>query len=298
MNSQPHPRIYLLLINLIYARSNIGILATLVNASILVFILWELIPHWILALWYIITLSVSLIRYILNKRFLGRADPSQDVRFWDQLLKVGLAVSGLLWGSTGIFLFPVHSVVHQVFIAFVIAGMVAGAVGVFSPIMPVFLAFSIPALAPITIRFILINDPLHMAMGAMITLFAILTFITAQRISTSTRELVALKETFADRLGERTSDLERVNSRLKGEIAERTQAQQDRERLIAELRDTISTVRTLSGLLPICSSCKKIRDDQGYWNQIEKYISKHSAAEFTHGLCPECAKRLYPDLDI
>jgi hypothetical protein len=92
--------------------------------------------------------------------------------------------------------------------------------------------------------------------------------------------------------------VERVNSQLKGEIAERTRAQQDRERLIAELQDTISTVRTLSGLLPICSSCKKIRDDQGYWNHIERYISKHSRAEFTHGLCPECAKRLYPNLDI
>jgi len=298
MNSQPHPRIYLLLVNLIYARSKIGILATVVNASILVFILREQITHWILALWYLITLLVSLIRYILNERFLRRADPSQDIRLWGQLLKAGLAISGLLWGATGIFLFPVHSVAHQVFIAFVIAGMVAGAVGVFSPIMPVFLAFSIPALVPITIRFILINDQLHMAMGAMITLFAILTFITAQRISISTRELVALKETFADRLEERTADLERVNSQLKGEIAERTQAQQDRERLIAELQDTISTVRTLSGLLPICSSCKKIRDDQGYWNQIERYISKHSTAEFTHGLCPECAKQLYPDLDI
>jgi hypothetical protein len=286
------------LVNLIYRQSKIGILATVVNASILVFILWEQITHWILTLWYIIILLVSLIRYILNERFLGRADPSQDIRLWGQLLKVGLAISGVLWGATGIFLFPVHSVAHQVFIAFVIAGMVAGAVGVFSPIMPVFLAFSIPALLPITIRFILMNDQLHMAMGAMITLFAILTFITAQRIGISTRELVALKETFAERLADRTADLERVNSQLKGEIAERTQAQQDRERLIAELQDTISTVRTLSGLLPICSSCKKIRDDQGYWNQIERYISKHSMAEFTHGLCPECAKRLYPNLDI
>lgn len=298
MNSSSNPRTYSVLINLIYARSNIGILATVVNTSILVFILWEQIPHWILTLWYIITLLVSLIRYILNTRFLRRADPLQDIRRWGRLLKVGLAISGLLWGATGIFLFPVHSVAHQVFIVFGIAGMVAGAVGVFSPIMTVFLAFSIPALVPITIRFILIGDQLHMAMGAMITLFAILTFVTARRIGISTRELVELKETFGDRLKERTADLERVNSQLNGEIAQRTQAQQERERLIVELQDTISKVRTLSGLLPICSSCKKIRDDQGYWNQIERYISKHSTAEFTHGICPECAKKLYPYLDM
>ena len=57
-------------------------------------------------------------------------------------------------------------------------------------------------------------------------------------------------------------------------------------------------VKVLSGLLPICSSCKNIRDDKGYWNQIEGYIQKHSDAQFSHSVCPKCAKRLYPDLNI
>lgn len=57
-------------------------------------------------------------------------------------------------------------------------------------------------------------------------------------------------------------------------------------------------LKTLSGLLPICSSCKNIRDDRGYWDRIESYVSKHSDAEFSHGICPECAKKLYPDLDL
>ena len=55
-------------------------------------------------------------------------------------------------------------------------------------------------------------------------------------------------------------------------------------------------IKTLSGLVPICASCKKIRDDKGYWNQIESYIEKHSTAEFSHGICPECARKLYPQL--
>jgi hypothetical protein len=62
-----------------------------------------------------------------------------------------------------------------------------------------------------------------------------------------------------------------------------------------ELKEAISKVRTLSGMLPICSSCKKIRDDRGYWSQIETYISQHSEAEFSHSICPDCARRLYPD---
>jgi AmiR/NasT family two-component response regulator len=67
-------------------------------------------------------------------------------------------------------------------------------------------------------------------------------------------------------------------------------------RLNAELQDALAKVRTLSGLLPICSSCKKIRDDEGYWNQLEAYIQEHSNAVFSHGLCPECAKKLYPEV--
>ena len=72
----------------------------------------------------------------------------------------------------------------------------------------------------------------------------------------------------------------------------------EREQLIAELQEAIGKVQVLSGLLPICASCKNIRDDKGYWNQIESYISAHSLAKFTHGICPKCAKKLYPDLNI
>jgi hypothetical protein len=77
-------------------------------------------------------------------------------------------------------------------------------------------------------------------------------------------------------------------------LTERSRAQEERERLIVELQDALAEVKTLSGLLPICASCKKIRDDQGYWNRIEDYVSSHSKATFSHGICPECAKKLYP----
>jgi PAS domain S-box-containing protein len=65
---------------------------------------------------------------------------------------------------------------------------------------------------------------------------------------------------------------------------------------ITELKQTIARVNTLSGLLPICANCKKIRDDKGYWNRLEAYIQDHSEAEFTHGICPECIEKLYPEI--
>ncbi len=80
------------------------------------------------------------------------------------------------------------------------------------------------------------------------------------------------------------------------DITKRKQAEEALQRERDKLEKALKQVRTLSGMLPICSSCKKIRDDKGYWNQIEAYIQKHSHAEFSHGICPECAKKLYPDL--
>jgi CheY-like chemotaxis protein len=73
------------------------------------------------------------------------------------------------------------------------------------------------------------------------------------------------------------------------------EVRKERERLIDQLQEALAQVKRLSGLLPICSSCKRIRDDKGYWNQIEAYIRNHSDADFSHSICPECGQRLYPE---
>jgi PAS domain S-box-containing protein len=79
------------------------------------------------------------------------------------------------------------------------------------------------------------------------------------------------------------------------DISKRKLAEDTKEELIEELQSALEEVNLLSGFLPICASCKKIRDDQGYWNQIESYLRKHSELEFSHGICPDCAQELYPD---
>lgn len=65
---------------------------------------------------------------------------------------------------------------------------------------------------------------------------------------------------------------------------------------VEELSQALDQIKTLRGILPICANCKKIRDDQGYWNQVESYIRDHTEAQFSHGLCPECIEKLYPEL--
>jgi PAS domain S-box-containing protein len=81
-------------------------------------------------------------------------------------------------------------------------------------------------------------------------------------------------------------------SAIARDITQRKREERERNELIQELTDALKQVRTLTGLLPICATCKRIRDDRGYWQQVETYISSHTNAVFTHGICPECLKRV------
>jgi PAS domain S-box-containing protein len=80
------------------------------------------------------------------------------------------------------------------------------------------------------------------------------------------------------------------------DITERRKAELEREKALSELKEAMEKIKVLRGLIPICASCKKIRDDKGYWIQVEAYIREHSDAEFTHSICPDCVKKLYPEL--
>ena len=75
----------------------------------------------------------------------------------------------------------------------------------------------------------------------------------------------------------------------------RAQLENEKEALIKELREAVAKIQTLSGLIPICAWCKKIRDDKGYWQTVERYIKEHSQADFTHGMCPDCQKKYFPE---
>jgi PAS domain S-box-containing protein len=83
---------------------------------------------------------------------------------------------------------------------------------------------------------------------------------------------------------------------LSRDITERKRSELERERLIAELQKALDEIKTLKGYIPICSYCKKIRDDKGYWEQLEKYISDHTDALFSHSICPSCLKTYFPEI--
>ena len=100
--------------------------------------------------------------------------------------------------------------------------------------------------------------------------------VTARPFLDANNEMIGIVESFQD-------------------ITKRKLAEDAKEDLIEKLQNALDKVNLLSGFLPICASCKKIRDDKGYWNQIESYIKDHSEVEFSHGICPDCAQKLYPE---
>jgi len=110
------------------------------------------------------------------------------------------------------------------------------------------------------------------------------------------------KQTAQEIIEKRTIEVENANVKLReanaeltNEIAVRKQAEKEKEELIFELKDALSKIKMLTGLLPICASCKRVRNDKGYWEEIEIYIRDRSEADFSHGICPDCAKKLYPE---
>jgi len=124
----------------------------------------------------------------------------------------------------------------------------------------------------------------------------------AQQTSGSFSTIYTEVELYAT-LRARTEELAAANLQLKENgrqlsdaLEERNREAKEKGRLIRDLEEALAKVRTLSGLLPVCASCKNIRDDQGYWTQMEAYISEHSEAAFSHSMCPPCAQKLYPEV--
>lgn len=109
-------------------------------------------------------------------------------------------------------------------------------------------------------------------------------------------DLEAMRAGAADYLVKDQIDAPLLERSLRYSI-ERRRSQEEREKLIAELQDALTKIKTLKGLVPICSYCKKIRDDKGYWSQVEEYIRDRTDADFTHGLCPDCYDTMMKEID-
>ena len=167
----------------LYSQFPVSLLSSPIVSLVMIIILWDVIPHWILAAWYSAILLVTIPQYLLVRKFWSSLQSPDSADRWGNLLIIGAALSGVVWGSAGIFLFPAHSTIHQLFITLMIGGMVAGASGTYAVIMKVFSAYCLPALLPVIIRFFLFADKIHIGISGTILLFEVLMFANAKRVN-------------------------------------------------------------------------------------------------------------------
>jgi hypothetical protein len=286
-------------IKLLYAKAPMAIMATLVNAPLLVYTHWDIVKHGPLIAWLTGMFLLSMAHAWLTIEY-RRASPSPLAESrWGTWYLIGIALAGIGWGSAGIFLGPQDSLPHQVFLSLVLAGMTAGAVAACSAAIVGFLLFALPALLPFAAQCFFAHDSdFHLVMGAMTALYLVLmvflartmheTILTSLNLRYENRDLVAY-------LGAAKGHADRLNDELTFEINERKRAHKERERLITELQDALANIKVLRGLLPICSHCKKIRGDEGDWHAVEVFVRDHSEADFSHSICPECLNKMYPE---
>lgn len=230
-----------LLVRQLYALVPVGLSAALSSGGILVLVLWSELPHGRLLIWLAAMLSLAMLQYLLMIAYRRRPAAAESAAPWFALFIAVFASNGLVWGSAALFLFPHDSLAHQVFVAFVLGGMTAGAAGTFSATFSAFLAFSAPAFLPVVVRFFLINDDLHLAMGTLLIIFAGSMVVCALRVNqaivSSFRQGLENLDLIAD-LTESNARLERLNALLEHEIAQRKKAEE-------ALRQSESIYRTI-----------------------------------------------------
>jgi len=232
-------------IRLIYKNAYLGIIATLINSLILIYILRSVIPHRILLIWFLFITIISIFRSYITFKYKRQPQVPEKTKYWDTLSFVSFTLSGVIWGAAGIYLFPPDSLAYQTFLVFVLGGMVAGAAGTFSIVPKYFFGYSIPALVPIMFRFFIMGDDIHLAMGLMVFLFGLLMCFTAKYLRHVTSS--SLKHRFEnmdliDHLIEEKERIEKLNEKYKSEIVERNTTE-------TKLMDTLKNLEETQDML-------------------------------------------------
>jgi signal transduction histidine kinase/ActR/RegA family two-component response regulator len=229
-------------VKLLYQRGNFGLVATAINGAILTLILWPVIAHAVLLAWLACTEFLALVRFLLIYSYHHQTLDSHRVnRYWKGFL-IGSLLSGLCWGSAGVFLFAAGSVAHQVFLAFVLGGMTAGGVTIYSPKLEALTGFIVPTLVPITLRFFVEGGEIHRAMGMMMLFCLTMMLVIGKRVHdtlTKTLRLQVENSKLVCHLSDETQRIEKLNEILQWEAEERMRVHQALRRAHDELESEV-----------------------------------------------------------
>jgi signal transduction histidine kinase len=175
-------------VRLLYTQAFAGCIATLLNAGIVTVVLWKVVARPLLLGWLTLLIVIVLSLFVLLRLYQRRTPTTDRTCFWRTLFIIGVGSGGTVGGAAGVLLFPYESLIHQVFLTFVLGGMAAGAVVVLSPVLTAFLAVFIPTLLPITVQLFLQRDDIHVSMGFLLLSFAGVLLVIARYQQTSIAE--------------------------------------------------------------------------------------------------------------
>jgi signal transduction histidine kinase/CheY-like chemotaxis protein len=235
-------------LRLLYANANLGAVVNILAATILGALQWGMIPKSVLIGWWLYITLVSAVRYVFAGRYWRAAPTPTDLRKWRTVFTVGVGLAGAGWGAAGVLLYPADHLTNQVFLVFVLGGMMLGASSLLAPRPEAFLTFLIPAGFTPAVRLFFAGDKAHFAMGALATVFTFATLIATKQLycmiesslrlqmqnrnlvddlRTANQETAALNQALELRVEERTAELNQSAEQLRAEIAQREQTEEE-----------------------------------------------------------------------
>jgi signal transduction histidine kinase/CheY-like chemotaxis protein len=217
-------------VNQVYGIEPVGMAATAVNATILAYVQWNAISRPILIGWLIAIFSVTAFRSWINFRFRRAPVKPQEAVRWGRIFRAELLLAGLAWGAAGILLFFGVDSAHQIFTAFVLGGMVAGAAALYSPLKTAFSFFALPILIPIFLGSALQGGIIHHSMAMMMLVFGISMWFTSKRVQSTTWTSIRLRFENRDLVGTLSRAVEETqatNENLEAEVAVRRKTEEE-----------------------------------------------------------------------
>lgn len=233
------------------------LLAHVILFALLLILMWDPVPHPLLAVWGAAVLTISLIRVILWNLARRRNLPPRTTA---RMARVTMLALGLAWGVGAAFAFLHLAPADTALVLLGLTGLVAGGLATLVADRWMFPIYAVAVFLPPLVVIALLERGHFDELGVV---------------------LIAIYLAFSIRLHSRAHD----------SLAQRLRAEENQRILLLELQASVAEVKVLKGILPICASCKRIHTDGGKWEQVESYVREHTNAEFSHGLCPDCAAR-------
>lgn len=306
-------------VKLLYRQTWTGLVGVLIVAITACVVLWNVVPQWKLSLWLGTSVFLTIARCYIVIAFHRTLHTKHDIDRWATLHFFGVVASGIMWAIPSIFLWPIENSVYQLVWPILILPLSAAAVATYYTWTLSYLSFVVITVVPISIRFFVEGGHLFNILGFLALFFIAVLLRAGREMHTDSLrafEFGIRNEALNKNLREGVTKREQLNAQLRKEIKERKLSENELNKRNQELvglneeltstkfnlessnrklEEAIANIKQLSGMLPICASCKKIRNDSGYWEILESYLKEHSDVMFSHSICPDCAMELYPE---